>query len=230
MIRVLVCDDNPIVREGLVAVLGTFDDLAVVGEAADGRHLVAEYRRLTPDVVVLDVRMPGWDGITALVELGPDARVLMLTYSGEVETVTAALRAGARGFLVHGEQEPEQIAAAIRAVAEGGTVLGRTGSEAAISALRGTPQRIDVGAEFGLTRREAEIMELLAEGRTNAEIAAELHVTAKTVKNHLHHAYTKLGARSRAEAVALWLSGPTPSDAPVAGSDRRRSASDRTGG
>lgn len=207
MIRLLVCDDNAVVRQGLVAVLSTFDDLEVVGEAADGRQALDEYRRLTPDVVLLDVRMPIWDGITALSALGSEATVLMLTYSDDVDTVAAALRAGAQGFLVHGEQEPDEIAAAIRTVAAGGTVLGRTGSAAAVSALRTAPRRPDVGSEYGLTRRECEVVDLLAEGHTNAEIAAALHLTVKTVKNHLHNAYGKLGVTSRAEAVSRWLGG-----------------------
>jgi DNA-binding NarL/FixJ family response regulator len=208
VIRVLICDDNPIVRQGLVAVLSTFEELEVAGEAADGRQAVGEFQRLRPDVVLLDVRMPGWDGLTTLAALGPKARVLMLTYSDDEATVAAALRGGASGFLVHGEQQPEELADAVRAVAGGGTVLGSTGSAAAVAALRATPQRTDVAAEFGLTRREAELVEQLVGGRTNAEIAAALHLTVKTVKNHLHNAYAKLGVRSRAEAVALWLNGP----------------------
>jgi DNA-binding NarL/FixJ family response regulator len=208
MITVLIADDNAVVREGLAAVLDTQDDLDVVGRAADGRQAVDLARRAEPDVVLLDVRMPGGDGITAAAALAPLARVLMLTYTDDDETVTAALRAGAHGYLVHGTHTPEELVDAVRRVHAGEVVLGATAASAVVAALREAPRVVDVAATFGVTRREAEVLDRLANGRSNAEIAEELYLSPKTVKNHLHNAYAKLGVATRAEAIALWLRGP----------------------
>lgn len=208
MIGVLVADDNPVVREGLAAVLDAEPDLQVVGRAADGREAVDLARRAAPDVVLLDVRMPGGDGIAAAAELAPRFPVLMLTYTDDDETVTAALRAGARGYLVHGTHSPAELGDAVRRVAAGEVVLGARAASAVVTALRSAPRVVDVGAAFHLTRREAEVLDHLSRGASNADIATTLYLSPKTVKNHLHHAYAKLGVTTRAEAIALWLRGP----------------------
>jgi DNA-binding NarL/FixJ family response regulator len=208
MIRVLVCDDNAVVREGLVAVLEAEDDLRVVGRAADGRQAVDETRRASPDVVLLDVRMPGRDGIAAATEIAPLAKVLMLTYTDDEQTIEAALRAGASGYLVHGQDAPDRLADAIRDVRDGRVVLGSVAANAVVDVLRSAPLRVDMAGHYGVTRREAEVLDALAEGNSNAQIAEQLFLSPKTVKNHLHNAYAKLGATSRAEAIARWLRGP----------------------
>lgn len=209
MIRVLVCDDNAVVRQGLVAVLDAEDDIEVVAQASTGQQAIDESHRTNPDVAVLDVRMPGTDGIMAAAVLAPLCRVLMLTFSDEDETVAAALRAGAMGFLVHGQQSAAEIGEAIRRIHRGETVLAAAATTVMMSALRATPNTHDVARQYDLTRREVEVLDLLAQGHANSEIADLLFVSRKTVKNHLHNAYTKLGVASRAEAIALWLGGTT---------------------
>lgn len=205
MIRVLVCDDNAVVRQGLAAVLAAAPDIEVVAQAGDGAEAIAAARRVRPDVAVLDVRMPGTDGITAAATLAPSCRVLMLTLSDDDDVVTAALRAGARGFLVHGQHEPDELVAAVRRVHRDEAVLGPRAADLVFRVLQGLPDQEDLAARHDLTPREAEVLGELARGRSNAEIAAALHVTRKTVKNHLNNAYAKLGVGTRAEAIALWL-------------------------
>lgn len=207
MIGVLVCDDNAVVREGLAAVLDAEEDITVLAQAANGQQAIDEARRTRPDVAVLDVRMPGTDGITAAAALAPGCRVLMLTFDDDEETVATALRAGATGFLVHGQQAAEHLGEAVRRVHRGEAVLGAAATTVVMSALRAAPASDDLARRFDLTRREAEVIALLAKGLANGEIAQSLFVTRKTVKNHLHNAYAKLGVGSRAEAIALWLRG-----------------------
>lgn len=203
-LRVLIADDNDIVRGGLRTLLSDVDDIEVCGEAAHGREAVDEAARLTPDVVLLDVRMPVMDGVAAARELGDTVRVLMLTYSDEDEVVTAAMRAGAAGYLVHGDFESHELAAAIRTVAEGGAVLSSRPTGSLIDALRQTitpPRR----STFGLTPRETEVMDLVAQGLTNREVADQLVVSPKTVKNHINSIFSKLDVSARAAAIATWL-------------------------
>ncbi len=209
MISVLIVDDNPIVREGLAAVIGAEPEIQVCGTAASGREAVEQARLQHPDVVLLDVRMPGGDGVAAAAELTTSTRVLMLTYTDDVETITAAMRAGAHGYLVHGAHSPEELVDAVRRVHAGEVVLGAEAAGAVVSALREAPRVVDASAAFGITRREAEVLDCLAKGLSNSEIAARLYLSPKTVKNHLHNAYAKLGVTTRAEAVALWLRGPS---------------------
>ncbi|WP_231629631.1 response regulator transcription factor, partial [Streptomyces clavuligerus] len=287
-LRIVVADDNPVVRAGLTALLGTRPGLAVVAEAADGRQVCAETLRHRPDVVLLDVRMPGADGISVLPYLVRLAPVLMLTYSRETETVHAALARGAAGYLVHGEFTAEQLITAVGEVAAGRPVFsasaagvlpavpsprGRTrrpsapaapppsvapspsflsssssSAASSASAHRRLPSagRIEAGSlsvldddadtatrEYvvhpslsqaivghssagarrethggtvlgELSRREAEVMELIAAGLTNQEIAAACFISQKTVKNHINRIFAKLNTGSRGEAIALW--------------------------
>ncbi|MFE2945018.1 response regulator [Streptomyces sp. NPDC059255] len=297
-LRVVVADDNPVVRAGLTALLSGRDDIQVVGEATDGRQAYEVARRTGPDVVLLDVRMPGVDGISALPHLVRISPVMMLTYSRESEIVHEALRLGAGGYLVHGEFSADQLVSAVRDIKQGrahftptaanalldhmrrgpapaqgrslpeglGTVYTtgvpygggpqpptdlphqdanahanasgvpsprsvRTGQKADVLALngprapqgvsqmqsnvaqsRGGPQSASGGhnrEEFGLSSREVEIMELIASGMSNQQIAATCFISEKTVKNHINRIFAKLHCGSRSEAIAKWL-GMTP--------------------
>lgn len=207
MIRVLVADDNPVIRRGVASLLEAgASDISVVAEAGSGREAVARARELCPDVVLLDVRMPLMDGIEAAGRLSGEFRVLMLSYAEEEPLVSAAIRAGADGYLVHGRFEPGELEAAVRSLAAGRTVVSPAVAAVVFDALR----RGGVGdggerCRFDLTRREHEVMTLVSKGRSNREIAAQLVVSEKTVKNHVGQIYAKLGVRRRAEAVAVWL-------------------------
>jgi DNA-binding NarL/FixJ family response regulator len=205
MIRVLLVDDNAIVRRGVASLLEDEDDVEVVGEAADGREAIARAQELSPDVVCLDVRMPVMDGIEAAAVLSRDARVLMLTYAEEEELVGGAIRAGASGYLLHGRFTPDELAGRIREVAAGETVLSPAVMPTVFDAVRRGASARGERDRDALTEREEEVVALLARGMSNAEIAGQLVVTHKTVKNHVAHVYAKLGVHSRAEAVATWL-------------------------
>jgi DNA-binding NarL/FixJ family response regulator len=212
--RVLVVDDNAVIRLGLVSLLGALGSVAEVFEAANGEEAVRVAERERPDLVLLDVRMPVCDGLTALPRLTPVAPVVMLTYSDEADIVSSALEAGARGYLVHGHITEEHLAAALRACADGGTVLGPGVVEilldhgAAPAPAPGEPAVLGPPDKLArLTAREVEIMQSIATGRSNADIAATLFLSEKTVKNHINRIYDKLGYRTRAEAIADWLGG-----------------------
>ncbi len=208
MIRVLLVDDNAIVRRGIASLLGEFGDIEVVGEAADGKEAIDRAGDLDPDVVCLDVRMPVMNGVEAAGPLSKRAKVLMLSYSEDQELVTGAIRNGASGYLVHGRFEPEELAERIHAIARGEMVLSPAVTPAVFEALRRAPGPANDTQELGLgslTAREREVLNLLAKGRSNRDIAEELFITNKTVKNHLSRIYEKLEVHSRAEAIARWL-------------------------
>lgn len=207
-VTVAVVDDNSLIRMGLRSLLESDPRLHVVGEAGDGEQAVRLVRQTLPDVVLLDVRMPRRDGVSALVEIREHSRVVMLTYSDAPDIIRAALEAGATGYLVHGQFRPEDLVSCVLGAAEGSAVM----SAAALTALRealtavpevAAPTRPDVG----LSERETEVMELIARGMTNGQIARECYLSEKTVKNHVNHIFAKLGVGSRAEAVSLWLGG-----------------------
>lgn len=204
-IRVVVVDDHQIVRDGLVALLGALDGLEVVGTAQDGRdalHLVAA---TTPDVVVMDIQMPRLDGIEAtrfIASRHPDVRVVMLTMNEDDDTIFSAVRAGAVGYLLKGSGA-EEVHNAIRAAAAGGMVFGAALADRVAAYFAGArPQAPTPEEPFpDLTDGERTVLHLLAAGRSNDAIAAELYVSTKTVRNRVSGIYAKLHASGRAEAI-----------------------------
>ncbi|MFE8942838.1 response regulator [Streptomyces sp. NPDC007856] len=230
-LRLLVADDNPVVRAGLTALLSGREDTTVVAEATDGREAYEAAVRHRPDVILLDVRMPGVDGISALPHLVRVAPVMMLTYSHETETVREALRLGAGGYLVHGEFTTEQLVRAVRDVREGRPHVTPGAAKALLTELRASapaqaepqvPQYLRKTApqvlsqlqssmgqsfrsHFRLSTREAEIMDLIASGMTNQQIAAACFISEKTVKNHINRIFAKLQTTTRSQATAKWL-------------------------
>ncbi|WP_328768980.1 response regulator transcription factor [Streptomyces sp. NBC_00286] len=250
-LRVLVADDNPVVRAGLAALLDAHPDIRVVAQAPNGAEAVTYATSHCPDVVLLDVRMPGTDGLTALPSLARLAPVMMLTYSREPEVVAEALRLGAVGYLVHGEFTAEELITAVRdlrdrrptftasaaavvsdvpvsnsAVPESASetvseslsvsyepnefpshmqpVMAQS-SKARLAYAAGLHGRDDNGRDFGLSSREVEVMDLIAAGMNNRQIAATCFISEKTVKNHINRIFAKLHSSSRSEAIAYWL-------------------------
>jgi DNA-binding NarL/FixJ family response regulator len=208
MIRVLVCDDQELVRTGFATILAAQDDLEVVGEAGDGAQAVAEAHRLHPDVVVMDVRMPVLDGIAATRQLaGPQvadpAKVLVVTTFELDEYVYAALRAGASGFLLK-DARPAELIGAVRTVAAGEALISPAVTRRLVgryaSRLRPEPAE-PAAAAAGLAPREVEVLTLIARGLSNAEIAAKLVISQETVKTHVSRLLTKLDLRDRVQAV-----------------------------
>jgi DNA-binding NarL/FixJ family response regulator len=224
VIRILLADDQPLVRTGFRMILDAEPDMEVIAEAGDGADAVRQARQLRPDVVVMDIRMPVQDGIAATAEIAAagHARVLVLTTFHVDEQVVGALRAGASGFLLK-DAQADRLLEAIRVVHAGDAIVdpavtrrlldqfvhrlpapGEHQAQAAAAA----------GRLAGTTGREREVFALVARGLSNAEIAAELVVTETTVKTHVHHLLTKLGARDRVQLVVLayeaGLAGPPP--------------------
>jgi DNA-binding NarL/FixJ family response regulator len=205
-IRVVVADDQAMVRAGLRMVLEAEPDIRVVGEAADGLDAVAVARACAPDVVLMDIRMPRLDGIAAaqrLDELGLAARVLMLTTFNEDEYLYAALRAGTSGFLLK-EAPPEQLVEAVRVVAAGDALLAPAVTRRVIEEFaRSAPPRRPAPELDELTPRETEVLRQLGRALSNAEIAAELVISEATAKTHVARVLMKLGLRDRAQAVVF---------------------------
>jgi len=205
---VLIVDDQSLVRAGFRMILEAEEDIDVVGEAADGREAVAEARRLKPDVALMDVRMPEMDGIEAtrqLLDGGSSTKVVMLTTFDMDEYVYDALRAGASGFLLK-DVPPEQLVAGIRAVASGDALLAPSVTRRVIEEfVRRPPESVRTAPPEleELTPREAEVLQLIARGLSNAEIAGELVVSETTVKTHVAHVLMKLNLRDRVQAVVL---------------------------
>ncbi|MFF4366356.1 response regulator [Streptomyces sp. NPDC001594] len=219
-LRVLIADDNPVVRAGLAALLAAADGIEVAAEAADGREALSLTRRHAPDLILLDVRMPGVDGISALPHLVRLAPVLMLTYSRESEIVRESLLLGAGGYLVHGEFTPEDLVRAVHDVREGRPHFTPTAAATLLTDLRTSsqpqrtvaqsPERLHNSVLFGLSSREVEIMDLIASGMSNQQIAAVCFISEKTVKNHINRIFAKLQSTSRSEAIAHWLGTARP--------------------
>ena len=206
-IGVLIVDDQALVRAGFRMILQIEPDIHVVGEAADGDQAVAQVAATAPDVVLMDVRMPGVDGIAATRRIAADpscqARVVMLTTFDLDEYVYAALQAGASGFLLK-DVQPELLVAGIRAVHAGESLLAPSVTRRMIESFLERPRVLEAGEQqrlAALTSREQEVLLLLARGLTNAEIASELYVSETTVKTHVGRVLMKLGLRDRVQAV-----------------------------
>ncbi|MER5281567.1 response regulator transcription factor [Streptomyces sp. NPDC002809] len=202
LIRVLLVDDHQVVRRGLRTFLEIQDDIEVVGEAADGAEGVARTEELRPDVVLMDIKMPGTDGIEALRklrELENPAKVLIVTSFTEQRTVVPALRAGASGY-VYKDVDPDALAGAIRSVHAGHVLLQ---PEVAGALLAQDPPGTGTGRGSTLTEREREVLGLIADGRSNREIARALVLSEKTVKTHVSNILMKLDLSDRTQA-ALW--------------------------
>ena len=208
MIRVLLVDDQAVVRAGFRVILEEAGDITVVGEAGGGREAVQQARRLRPDVICMDVRMPGGDGLAAtravLAELDPAPAVLVVTTFDLDEYVFGALEAGASGFILK-DTDPDELVEAVRRLAAGFGLVDHSVTRRVIAEFARRRRPVSGGAAVlaALTPRETEIVQLLARGFSNAEIAAELVVETSTVKSHLGRAMTKIGARDRLQTV-IW--------------------------
>jgi len=195
MIRILLADDHPVVRDGLAAMLATQPDFEVVGEAGNGAEALTEAARLHPDVVLMDLEMPELDGIEAIRRLraiDPAVQVVVLTAFDTDERIVGAIQAGAQGYLLKGAPRAE-IFAAIRTVSAGGALIPPVIASKLLRQVR----------EDALTAREKEVLELVAAGLANAEIAGKLFISERTVKFHVSSILSKLGAKNRTQAVRL---------------------------
>jgi DNA-binding NarL/FixJ family response regulator len=211
-IRVLVADDQPVVRDGLAMLLGLIDDLEIVGTASDGVEAVERAQAERPDIVLIDLRMPRMEGAEATRQILaslPHTRVLVLTTYADDEFLFPALQAGAHGYLTK-DASAEEIEHAIKAVAAGETHLDPAIQQRLIAAVRDQPPHIPAGDPAKtsrpdlpdeLTAREAEVLKLIAAGLSNSEIADELVLSSATVKTHINRIFNKTGARDRAQAV-----------------------------
>ncbi len=204
-IRVLVADDHLIVREGLRLILETEAGFELVGEAADGAEAIRLAGELLPDVVLMDLRMPGMDGLTAIEHLQVeklDVAVVILTTFNEDDLMMRGLRAGARGYLLK-DASRETLFAAIRAAAHGETLLSPEILQRLLSRAENRQERASTGGTIELTERELEVLQAVARGERSKEIAFRLRITERTVKAHLSSIYSKLGVDSRAAAIAV---------------------------
>jgi len=206
-IAVLLADDQAMVRAGFRMILESDPDMTVVGEAANGEQAVASTRRLRPDVVLMDIQMPDLDGLQATRQITADeassSRVVILTTFERDEYVFESLQAGASGFLLK-NAPPEELLHAVRVVAAGDALLAPSVTRRIIEQFARRPVRPELGTQLeSLTQREREVLTLLARGKSNAELAAELFVSEGTVKTHVSSLLAKLGLRDRVQAVVL---------------------------
>lgn len=205
MIRAIVTSNNPLIRGRIKSLLEASGGIKVVGEASTGGEAVQLAGEHQPDVVLCDIRITVMDGIEAVGRLHKTTKVIMLTYAEDQQLVAGAIRAGASGHLVLGRFTPEDLESAVKQVAAGQGVLSSAAVNMVFDALRRDPEDLHQDGPLSLTEREREIVSLLAKGKSNPDIATELFITDKTVKNHINHIYAKLGVTNRAEAIALWL-------------------------
>jgi DNA-binding NarL/FixJ family response regulator len=213
MTRVLIVDDHPVFREGLVGLLSTLPDVRVVGSAGSAEEALTQLQEHGPEVVLMDINLPGASGVDAtrhILDIAPATTVLMVTMVDDEDSVIAALAAGARGYVLK-EATPEELAAALRTVAAGGAVFG---PRIASRLLAGTPIRRSeppLAAGQQLTGREREVLALLADGTGNKDIARTLGISLKTVQNHVSRILDKLQATDRTQAAlrARGIAGPS---------------------
>lgn len=202
-LRILLADDHPVFRRGLRALLTSLPTTEVVGEACDGREAVALAAELAPDVVVMDLNMPDIDGVQAtrrVVADQPGTAVLVLTMSQDDDSVFAALRAGARGYLVKGS-DTDEVVAAILAVGRGDAIFGPTIAHRILTYLTRPLSAFDEHLFPDLSLREREVLDLIATGISNSDIASRLFLSSKTVRNHVSSIFTKLQVADRAQAI-----------------------------
>jgi DNA-binding NarL/FixJ family response regulator len=208
MIRVVLADDQALVRSGLGALLANSEDIQVVGQASDGREAVAVVMRTQPDVVLMDVRMPGVDGIAATRQITADPRlsavaIIMLTTFDDDDQIFAAIRAGASGYLLK-DAEPDDLREAIRVVAAGDALLSASVTRKVMEGIvSGTPGVADRARLSELTGREREVLAGVGRGLSNDEIAAKIHISPATARTYVSRMLTKLGARDRAQLVVI---------------------------
>ena len=205
MIRILLVDDQALVRAGFRMILDAEDEMEVIGEAADGRDAVDQVRSLRPDIVLMDIRMPELDGLEAtrrIVEADPESRILILTTFDIDEYVYRALRAGASGFVLK-DDPPEQLIAAVRTIAGGDALLSPSITKHVIAQFTKVHQQPPPQAVETLTEREMDVFRLITKGYSNAEIGRELFISDTTVKTHVTRLLQKLDLRDRAQAIVL---------------------------
>ncbi|SEG78848.1 DNA-binding response regulator, NarL/FixJ family, contains REC and HTH domains [Thermomonospora echinospora] len=210
--RIMVVDDSPIIRSGLTTVLEASNDLEIVGEAGDSRRAVDLAWQIKPDVVLSDMPMPEGDGITSVAMLSEVSRVIILTYADDPDMVLSAIRSGAIGYLVHDTFTVEELTDAIRdTVRSNAHPLSPTAAAALVTAAKAGQcpcVERNPGARrehFGLSARETDVMNLIAQGHTNSSIAAQLFLAEKSVKNYINRIYAKMEAQNRATAIVKWL-------------------------
>jgi DNA-binding NarL/FixJ family response regulator len=215
-IRVFIADDNVVIRQGLGNLLNAEEGVTVVGEASTGAEAIQWMRKHEADVVLMDIRMPVIDGISAtaeIVRMKPDIRILTLTVTEDPATLARSIHAGAKGYLVYSHFSPEELLNTVYAVASGKGVQPSPAVSLALANIPRDEQRTDLLKEQQLldplTTRESEILDLIADGRSNAEIAQALIVEEKTIKNHITRLYSKLNINSRYEAIRLRLGNVT---------------------
>jgi DNA-binding NarL/FixJ family response regulator len=202
-LKILIADDHTIVREGLRAVLGSEPDTEVVGEAATGKEVVQRAAEVRPDVILMDIQMPDLNGIEAtrrILEVNPDIGVVVLTMFEDDDSVFSAMRAGARGYVLKGAP-PSEILKVVRAVAAGEAHFGPEIARRLMDFFSAPRAASPAEALPELTAREIEILDLIAQGHTNAKIAARLYLSPKTVGNHISHIFIKLQVADRAHAI-----------------------------
>ena len=210
--KLLIVDDNPVIRQGLRSLLEAEDQLEVSGEASTGAEAIQWMKKNSTDVILMDIRMPIIDGIDATTEIlhsHPEAKILILTVTEDPKTLARTLHAGARGYLVYSRFDPDELLKAVYAVASGEEIAPSPAVALALGELPadepGTKPLQDLPLVEPLTARETEILDLIADGRSNAEIAQVLSLEEKTVKNHITRLYSKLNITSRYDAIRLRL-------------------------